>query len=432
MLLAGTLALAACVETPEGYAPVGTLPDSRMSQTPVQIAPPPPVTPLPAADASPVPATPGTIGAPVALLVPLTGANAERGQALAQAAHLALDTPGSPPLDVRDTASTPEGAAAAAAAALAAGDKLILGPLTAAETAAVAAPARDAGVLVLAFTNDTVQAQPGVWPLGITPVQQIRRLVGAVQAQGKSRFTAVLPPTDFGTAMGTALTQALSAAGAPPPDLHVHDGNNANIASLMRDISGYAERRGPIDARIKAARATHTAAGRKEAAELAKTPIPPPPFDALLLADTGDTLAWEASFLDYYDIDPPAVRLIGPSLWASPAARGPAALTGAWFAGPDPGERGAFDANYKGKFGIAAPALADMAYDAAMIARAMAESGGYTAAELCKPEGYSGVDGLIALQTDGTVRRGLAVFEIQREGPAMIDPAPSSLSAPGI
>ena len=41
-------------------------------------------------------------------------------------------------------------------------------------------------------------------------------------------------------------------------------------------------------------------------------------------------------------------------------------------------------------------------------------------------------NGLIALQTDGTVRRGLAVFEIQREGPAMIDPAPSSLSAPGI
>ena len=41
--------------------------------------------------------------APVALLAPLTGVNAERGQALVQAAQLALAAPGSPPLDVRDT-----------------------------------------------------------------------------------------------------------------------------------------------------------------------------------------------------------------------------------------------------------------------------------------------------------------------------------------
>ena len=74
------------------------------------------------------PSMPGApSGRGVALLAPLTGPNAERGQALVNAAHLALNDPGSPVLDVRDTAGTPQGAAAAATAALAAGARLFIG-----------------------------------------------------------------------------------------------------------------------------------------------------------------------------------------------------------------------------------------------------------------------------------------------------------------
>ena len=61
-----------------------------------------------------------------------------------------------------------------------------------------------------------------------------------------------------------------------------------------------------------------------------------------------------------------------------------------------------------------------------------ARDGGYSVASLCRPEGFAGVDGVLVLQPDGTVRRGLALFEIQRGGPVMTEPAPTSLSAPGI
>jgi branched-chain amino acid transport system substrate-binding protein len=369
----------------------------------------------------------------VALLAPLSGANAERGQALVQAAQLALAAPGSPRLDVKDTQSSPQGAAAAAQAALAEGDALILGPLTAAETAAVAGPARAAGVPVLAFTNDPAQAQPGVWTLGLTPVQQVRRLVGAATAEGKAHFAALLPPGAFGQAMAAALARSLADAGAPPADIRFHDGTNAGIQRSLRDLSGYASRRGPIDAQIRQAREKHTAEGRKEAAELAKTPIPPPPFDTLLLADTGERLAWAASFLGYYDIDPPQVQVLGPALWANPAARGGASLEGAWYAAPDPAARASFDADYQAKYGAPAPVLADLAYDAAALARVLATSGaGYSIAALTRPQGFAGVDGLFALRPDGTVRRGLAVFAIHRGGPTVVDPAPTSFGGPGI
>ena len=72
---------------------------------------------------------------------------------------------------------------------------------------------------MLAFTSDPAQSRPGVWVLGITPAQQVRRLVSSAQAQGKSRFAALLPPSEFGNAMGAALTQATAAAGAGSPDI---------------------------------------------------------------------------------------------------------------------------------------------------------------------------------------------------------------------
>ncbi len=195
VLLATTLALQACVGAP------GT---GRPS---------PSVLGRPGFQAS----TTAPAGHGVALLAPLSGPNAERGQALLHATQLALAGPGAPKLDVRDTGGTPAGAAAAAQAAIDAGAGLIIGPLTAAETAAAAAPARAAGVPVLAFTSDPAQAQPGVWTLGITPAQQVNRLVGAMVAQGKTRFAAALPQTDFGQAMSAALVQAVSGANLPIP-----------------------------------------------------------------------------------------------------------------------------------------------------------------------------------------------------------------------
>jgi branched-chain amino acid transport system substrate-binding protein len=186
-----------------------------------------------------------------------------------------------------------------------------------------------------------------------------------------------------------------------------------------------------LDAQIKAARALATPEGRKTAVELSKRAIPPPSFDALLLAATGDQLGQITSLLPYYDIDRPAVRVLGPALWANPATRGGADLTGAWYAAPDPAARGQFDQQYTARFGQPAPGLADLAYDAAAIARVVASGGGFSPASLARPEGFAGVNGVLGLQPDGGVRRGLAVFEIQRGGAQMIEPAPDTLGAPG-
>ena len=68
---------------------------------------------------------------------------------------------------------------------------------------------------------------------------------------------------------------------------------------------------------------------------------------------------------------------------------------------------------------------------AAAIARVLAGEGGYSAAALTRPEGFAGVNGVLALQADGAVRRGLALFELRRGGPEAIEPAPDAAGTPG-
>jgi len=236
--------------------------------------------------------SPSSGGSRVAILAPLSGPRASLGQTLVTAARVALETDGAPPLEQHDTAGTPEGAAAAARAAITAGAGIILGPLTSAETAAVAPIARAAGVPVLAFTNDSSQAQPGVWPLGISPAHQVQRLAIALQAQGKTRLAGLLPDSEFGRAMGAGLTNASATLGLAEPRIRTYPAG-AGIGALnpvVRDMADYSSRRGPLEAESRAARAAGTAEARRRAAEISRRGVPPAPFDALLLADTGDAL----------------------------------------------------------------------------------------------------------------------------------------------
>ena len=433
------LPLAACVMQP--YAPGG-----------------PGASPAPVGAAGPAPRS------AVAVLLPLSGSNAALGQAMLQAVQLALAPPGSPPLDAEDTGGTPEGAASAARAALGKGAGVFIGPLKAEETAAVAPIAQAAGVPVLALTSDAAQARPGVWTLGITPGQQVRALVRAVQAEGKTRFAAVLPLGAFGDALAGGLTAATAGTGLPPPTIQRYTPRSASaVDRALKEVSDYASRRDALKAREQAAQAQAAPAAAPEApaaptppdgdaaagqppdqqqtAQAAPAapgapspplaePLPPVPFDALLLGAVGPDLGPAASQLAPDGIAPGDVRVLGPALWEAGAARLPA-LAGAWFAAPDPAARKPFETAFAARYGVPPRPLASLAYDAGGLARAAAGPHGFDVGVLQRPEGFAGSDGLLALLPDGQVRRGFAIFEVQPGGAHIVQPAPQDFAAPG-
>jgi len=302
--------------------------------------------------------------------------------------------------------------------------------LTSAETGAVAPVAKAAAIPVLAFTNDAAQSQPGVWPIGISADQQVRRLVAAAQAHGRTNFVALIPDSEFGHAMANALGKATQSAGLPSPIIRTHGAGMQSISTAIRDLSGYASRRGPIEAKVREARAAGTAEGRREAQELSRGAIPPPSFNVLLLADTGEALAEIASVLPYYDVDRGAVQIIGPALWSSPSS-GSGSVSGGWYAAPDSAARGTLEQAWSAKYGSTPPPLADLAYDAASVARVLGANGRVDATGLTQPAGFVGADGWMAFSPDGQVRRGLAVFKVGGGGSELIEPAPQSAATPG-
>ena len=407
----------------------------------------------------------------IGILLPLSGPNGGLGSDMLRAAKLALAAPGSPTLDVHDTAA-PGGAAQAAQLAAAAGDAIILGPLTSGDTASVAPIAHAAGIPVLTFTSDVTQAQPDVWVMGVTFEQQMRRLVFAAKAEGRSRIAALLPSNAVGNALADGLNHACADAGLPPPTILTHAGTGDSIDATMKQLSDFSARQaaqqaatqqvavqqaGPpqgVDPSAQGAAApvpgappatpapgvaattgvATTGAATTGAAPImpppASAPLPPPPFDALLLGDTGLQLQQAIVALRASGIKRSQVRVLGPGLWGAFAGK-LGALGGAWYADPDPSARLGFAAQYQAAYHQSPKLLAGISFDAAAVARSLAPSG-YQTDALLRPDGFSGVDGVFALQPDGHVRRALAIFQVGPGGGGrIVQAAPQVLDRTG-
>ncbi|GBR49516.1 amino acid ABC transporter substrate-binding protein [Neokomagataea tanensis NBRC 106556] len=384
--------------------------------------------PIPGAQTTPI------IGQPkapsVGLVLPLSGRFGAVGQRMRDAAKLALSSSGAPALDVQDSNGV-GGAAFAAQTALSHGDALLLGPLTSADTAAVAPVAAQAGKPVLAFTSDSTQARPGVWVMGLTPEQQVRRMVDAARATGRKRFAAFLPDNPLGHAMADGLKMACHDASLNEPQIVFHTSDAANIQEGLKGLSGIAARQpsapvvpvvdGPsaIDPTAAGGASVSSPVAPGPVAPSATPSFAPPPFDALLLGDTGLELAQVISALQDDHIDASQVQIMGPALWKAFDTK-LGALHGAWFAAPDARDRNGYIARYKAVYGQPPSPVTDFAYDAAALANVVARTGTVDSAALIRGNGFMGVDGLFRLRPDGHVSRNLAVFQIRQVGGSSI------------
>lgn len=370
----------------------------------------------------------------VGLLLPLSGPRARLGQALLNAAQLALFDVGGDgfALVVGDTAGTPEGAIAAAQEVLAKGARLILGPLFATSVEAMAATARTANVNVIAFSNDRTVAGDGVFVVGLGPRPQIKRLVGYVVSQALTRLAVLAPDTPYGVAVVEAARDTAAERGAELSRVVLYKADAADLSPEVRLLADYDARRQELlkQRQILAARDDDAAKAALKRLDGLET-LGPPDFQAVILPDGGRRLQAIAPLLAYFDVDPAEVRFLGTALWDDPALGSEPALQGGWFTAPPPALWSTFRERYKKTFGDAPPRLATLAYDttalAAVLARRSQESRQepeFSQAALTQPSGFAGIDGVFRFLLTGEVERTLAILEMRRDGFKVIDEAP--------
>ncbi len=326
----------------------------------------------------------------VALLVPLSGANAAVGQSLANATTMALLDTNAATLRIT-TYDTATGAGAAAARAIADGNKLILGPLLSEDVAPVTAAARPARVPLITFSNDSQVAARDVFLMGLSPNQSISRTVEYAKAHGAGRFAALIPSGLYGVRAGSAFQLAVREAGGSVASTESYDRGNTSIASAARRLQA----RGG--------------------------------FDAVLLADGARLTGQAAPLLRTSAASP---RILGTELWSGESTIGAIpALRGAWFSAVSDGRWKQFADSYRARFAVAPRRISTLGYDAVLlalnVARGWRPGTSFPTAKLADRGGFLGLDGPFRFGIDGVAERALEVREVRVGGITVVSPAPT-------
>ena len=324
----------------------------------------------------------------IALLVPLSGANAGVGQSLANATTMALLDTNAANLRIT-TYDTATGAQSAAAKALADGNKLILGPLLNEDVRTVAALARPARVPMITFSNDASVAADDVFVLGHVPAQAVARVVSFAKTRGLDRFAALIPGGEYGQRTGAAFTAAVRAAGGSVVASETYDRGNTSIASAAQRL------------KVKGG------------------------YDAVLIADGARMATRAAPMLKAVGAVTP--RILGTELWAgeSTVLAAPA-LRGAWYAAVSDARYSKFVSSYKARFGAQPYRIATLGYDGVLltlnVAREWKPGSLFPTRKLGDRGGFVGLDGAFRFAGDNVAERS---WEVRDVGTGIASPAPT-------
>ncbi|MBC9033108.1 penicillin-binding protein activator [Sphingomonas sp. JC676] len=330
----------------------------------------------------------------VALLVPMSGANAGVGKSLQNATQLAILDTGTDAIRITTYDTTaPGGAAAAAEQAVADGNKLILGPLLAEDARAVAPIARKAHVPVLSFSNDVSAAGNGTFLLGYSPTQSIERVVAYARTNGISQFAGLIPTGVYGERVSTSFLRTVEEAGGKVLALETFDARPGSMTNAITKLG-----RVPYQAVL---------IGGSSGSAVAALPT-------LRKSPNGKT-----------------ARVLGTELWNSDSSIGAKpVLGGAWFASvPDTFYR-QYATKYRARFGTAPYRLSTLGYDSVLltvrIAREWRPGEDFPAQQLTN-RGFGGVDGAFRFGRDGVADRALEVQEIRGGTIVTVSPAPANV-----
>lgn len=376
----------------------------------------------------------------VGILLPLSGPHKQVGQALLNAAQLALVDVGirNFELVIRDTKGTPEGAQAAANTAIRQGASLIIGPLFSAEVAAVKPVVRANNMNMIAFSTDWSQADQSTFLMGFMPFAQVTRVVNHAALQGYKNLGIIAPHNDYGNAVVETAGQVARRNNIRVTKVARYRGETDDYNRVVQDFTDYNQRMMETErqrAALEAIPAEKRSVRQQEDLRKLrkKRATGPLPFDMVLLAAGGDQAIEIGGLLAHYDVDFRKIKLMGTGLFDDEDLGREATLAGAWYAAPPTSLRAKFERDYRDIYGESPVRVASLAYDATALAAILAITGvrergmpAFDQFSLTNSNGFSGIDGIFRFGTNGIVERGLAVLEVQRAERPVVAPAPET------
>ncbi len=328
----------------------------------------------------------------IALLVPLTGPNAGVGEAIANAANMAVLDTGGKTIRVT-TYDTAIGAASAAQKAISEGNKLILGPLLAEDVRAVAPIGRAAKVPLISFSNDVSVAGNGTYLMGFTPTQSIDRIVSFARTKGLMTFAGLAPSGLYGQRASTALIKAVEQSGGRLVAMQSFDRSLGSMSAAVAKLSASSA------------------------------------YDAILIADSGRVAMQIVPMLRRNS--GARAQILGTELWNTERSLAQSqVMQGAWFASVSDSFYNKLAVKYRTRFAKGPYRLASLGYDSVLLISKIAANwrvgSAFPAAQLSDSGGFSGIDGAFRFGTNGIAERALEVQQIGSGGFEVVAAAPKT------
>ena len=381
LAIIAAFALAACADT--GGTPIGApgLEDRRWSEGGV-----PRYRPSERRTAT------GEAQTGIGIVLPLSGRFGDYGQALLDAASLAVfERPDGQDIELlpRDSRASADGSAAAAVSTVADGAQLVIGPL--APVGVIAAGRASGGTPVLALAGARSLAGENIFLAGHAQEAMATRIVDFAARRGIRTIAGLAPRTRAGEAALNGLRAAASSRGVQLANAGFLEAGARpdQIANVLATILGGL---GPDGALFL-------------------------PFSAEQMPPILAGLQGRA----------PAM-LLGLSDWESGGLARIALPAPMFYAGPDPALSAGFRARYAGAFGRPPPRGAALVYD---LTAAAAAIGARTAGrrigvqDVADPAGFRGIGGLFRFRVDGGTDRSYAIVGISGAGFQVVEPAPT-------
>lgn len=371
----------------------------------------------------------------VAILLPLTGQHADMGNAMLNAAQIALFDIGHDNFELMpyDTQGTETGARNAAQQAAQNNAQLVLGPVFAGNVRAAKNVLKYRNINMIAFSTDWSITDQQTFTMGFLPFDQIERITTYAAANNLTNIGIIAPKTTYGRAIIAAYQSVAAQTNINTIDTLTYSPGAKSLSPDIRRFSRYDQR---TESAKKQARAQRQAEGKSiddqaiaSAAERIKAEMPPP-YDAILIAAGGQDAITISNLLSHYDLNPRIVRRLGTGLFDDPALAGEVGLRDSWFAAPSMQTRQDFNTRYISLYGQEAPRLATLAYDATALSAVLARRGLQTTGapafdrrSITNPNGFSGIDGIFRFLDNGTAERGLSIATFKNGTIQQIEPA---------
>jgi ABC-type branched-subunit amino acid transport system substrate-binding protein len=400
-IFSSLLALAACV------------PSAPTNQNKVQrdIAPAEPIIEKPAEDLSrgAIPADARSIK--VALLIPLSGEAAPIGNAMFDAATLALyDSYLNVPSDQiraqlilipKDTGVTTAETVKAAKQVVEQGASFVIGPLFSQSVTAIKPVLKDKNITMVSFSNNKAVASPNSYTFGFLPEQQVERIAEYAYLSNLQRVALLAPNDAYGEKVRDSLSEIYLKKGGQVTSAELYAPSQNNIDAAVARIAG-AYNNSPEDRR----------------------------FQAMFIADSGNQIRNILKAIHKNNLNLKKIKLLGTGLWDDEGLAKIPDMHGAWFPSSPPEMFNNFQNRFAATYGYKPVRLAGLAYDAVTIAAQIAMSGnGINTGALTDPKGFNTpADGLVRLLPSGISDRKLAIMEITPQGFRVIDPAQKNFS----